>query len=147
MRCRTSEDSSVISPSLYRRQGSMSKMRSTIRTKAHMPINPNAITHITGSLTDTPLVQSDVAPSARKGPAISANGTSPFSVGRTEEVFTKVNIKIGALRSYRLKLHEGHWPGGFLCCTYVCFSSSSTFSEYFYFSKLLHYILKYGIKI
>lgn len=98
MRCRTSEDSSVISPSLCRRQGSMSMMRSTIRTKPHMPIRAYAITHITGSLRNTPLVQSDATPSAKKGPAISANGTPPFSVGKIEEVFTKVTItKIGAL--------------------------------------------------
>lgn len=70
----------------------MSRMRSTIRTTAHRPIRAYANTHIIGSLRDTPLVQSDATPSARNGPAISANGTPPFSVWRTGEVYTERTI-------------------------------------------------------
>lgn len=103
MRWRTSDDSSVISPSLCRRQGSISRMRSIISTRAQMAIRAYAIIHITGSLRDAPAVQSDATPWARKGPEISANGTPLFSDGMRGEVIMN--------KAFNIEMIDVGWLG------------------------------------
>ena len=75
----------MISLPRRRRHGDTISTSSTSSTRAQRPISEYASTHSNGSRRNEPATQSDDTDSARKGPAISANGCPANSEEEEEE--------------------------------------------------------------